>query len=407
MGTGVATNPTSGSGSGLTLDITTDKGVVTAVSVNSAGSGYLNDGVLTNQTVRVSAANVGGGDAGNIDFTIGREDLVGEVKTFSAQGNAKSSWTFINVNSPGGGTGLSFTGTADRSGVISLTNPSAANNGTSYTKNTPGAQSINLAVTLDGGVAAANISKNIDYTTVESAWTNRVNNNGSANSYTTPVVSSNPPYDPASLPATGDGNRGYQYIPDSDNIGAISVSDSSVSGNAVGAFRQVEVTVGTDSGAGEIAPGDVFTIVVQEQAHSDETSGTFAEPARAAYAPITLQYTAQAGDDATAVAQALHDLYNDTGTGLRDVAVAAGNDTKDLPTLDFQVAGTPGRVLVFSSHTQGEDFDVTANYTSFIDELYGSGLADTISNPGGLGDPNGNVSEIKYISTFRIPTNIE
>jgi hypothetical protein len=409
--TGVATNPTSGGGSGLTLDITTDKGVVTGVSVNSAGSGYLSDGVLPNQVVRVLAANAGGGDASDIDFTINRDDLVGEVKAFSAQGNAKSSWSFTNANAPGGGTGLIFNGTANRSGAISLTNPSAANNGTNYTKNTPGAQAINLAVTLDGGAPIANVAKNIDYTSVESAWTNRVNDDGSADIHTTDDVSSNPAYDSANLAAlTGDGNRGYQYIPDSDNIPAISVSDSLASagsGNAVGEFRQVEVSVGTDSGAGEIAPGDIFTIVVQEQAHSDETSGTFAEPARGAYAPITLQYTAQAGDDATDVAQALHDLYNNTGTGLRDVAVAGGVDTKDLPTLDFQVAGTPGRVLVFSSHTQGEDFDVTADYISYKDELDGSGLADSTSNPGGLGDPNGNLSEIKNISTFRIPKSIE
>jgi hypothetical protein len=50
---------------------------------------------------------------------------------------------------------------------------------------------------------------------------------------------------------------------------------------------------------------------------------------------------------------------------------------------------------------------VTADYTSFIDELDGSGLANITSNPGGLGDPNGNLSEIKNISTFRIPKSIE
>ena len=325
-----------------------------------------------------------------------------------------------------------------------------SNNGSNYAKNTAGAQAVTLTVDLDGNEPNTSVDKNIDYTTVESAWTNRVDatagSTPSTDEYVTPTLSSGTAFDiNVASTINADGLRGYQYIPDSttdnnDAASAIRVYRTSGTGNAVGDYREIRVEVGSDSGAGEIAPGDIFEIKIQERLHTDERNGIYPEPSggRAANPLITLSYTAQPGDDALKVAEHLAAMYNggtvsaaidpatgipwvdefgnvvynpiDYGAGERATQVGGGVDTKDLPTLLWTTLqsdpSSTRRFLEFSSHTQGEDFDVEVSYNTASDSFTGTGLSDWSSNPGGLGDPDGTLSEVSNISTFRIPKSI-
>jgi len=95
--TGVATS-SSGSGTGLTVDITAVSGIITAVAVNNDGSGY-----AAAETITITNANASG---------------VKTLGTISAGGSGYSTATGVATSSGGSGTGLTVDITADGSGAV-------------------------------------------------------------------------------------------------------------------------------------------------------------------------------------------------------------------------------------------------------------------------------------------------
>ena len=90
--TGVATT-SSGSGTGLTVDITAVSGIITAVAINNDGSGYVATETITITNANASGikttGNVGAADASRTagTYTIGASDYIsqasGSAATFS------------------------------------------------------------------------------------------------------------------------------------------------------------------------------------------------------------------------------------------------------------------------------------------------------------------------------------
>ncbi len=95
--TGVATS-SSGSGTGLTVDITAVSGIITAVAVNNDGTGY-----VAAETITITNANASG---------------VKTLGTISAGGTGYSTATGVATSSGGSGTGLTVDITADGSGAV-------------------------------------------------------------------------------------------------------------------------------------------------------------------------------------------------------------------------------------------------------------------------------------------------
>jgi hypothetical protein len=393
-GPGTGVTATGGDGSGLRLSITTDaSGGINGVSIIDAGTGYNTSG---NNTVTVSAAQLGNGAAGPQTFTI--TAIEGEVKTLSWDSSsgesARTSWSH-NVSDPSG-SGLQLTFDTNRVGNVS--NLSI----------TPGAEGAGFSDGDQVTISAANLGGTrpsgstgdivIDIDEVEKDFTNAQHGDSSANLGDSFPVNS-----------FANGSIGNQFIPAAAT--AVQTATNENQANRVGENRVISLDLIEDSGAGEIPAGETFTITMTEVRHPDEISGANAEGGvdgegvRAAHT-ITASYTTLENDSTDAIRTGLIAAYNtardnfldDNGDGALTAADTNGIKRKfDIP----EISGA-GKTLTFTSQSEGEDFNVSI---SLNDD------PEAISATGGLNDPRGILSQPspaqKNISPFSITQALE
>jgi hypothetical protein len=387
-GPGTGVTATGGDGSGLRLSITTDaSGGINGVSIIDAGTGYNTSG---NNTVTVSAAQLGNGAAGPQTFTI--TAIEGEVKTLSWDSSsgesARTSWSH-NVSDPSG-SGLQLTFDTNRDGDVSNLSITLGAEGAGFSDNDQVTISAaNLGGSQPSG-STGDIVINIDE--VEKDFTNAQHGDSSANlGDSFPVISP--------LASIGD-----QFIPAAAT--AVQTATNENQANRVGANRVISLDLIEDSGAGEIPAGETFTITMTEVRHPDEISGANAEGGvdgegvRAAHT-ITASYTTLANDTTDDIRTGLIAAYNtardifldDNGDGALTAADTNGIKRKfDIP----EISGA-GKTLTFTSQSEGEDFNVSID----LDDD-----PKAISATGGLNDPRGILSQPspaqKNISPFSI-----
>ena len=379
---------TGGTGTGATFNVGMDSaGLISSLTVANAGTGYGEGDTLT-----IAAADITGtGGTGAVDVTFTINSLVAgtsQVNSVSyASGTAKMSFSNNNVTATGGaGSGLTLDVTTNRLGAVTAVavNSNGQNYATGNTVTVDGAQ------LTDGGGASGTDNLSFTVGAVESDWTELYDTaaGGAQWKSTDPA---NAAYD------AGFGARGLQRIAPPANAG---MSDSIVAANAVGTAKVVELTVGNDPAAGQIAAGDQFTVTVTENLHPDETSGAWPENHTGGEGnrngnphAFSASVVAAAGETSAQVAARLETALDDARTAY------VGGDARideDLPTI-----ANVGNVLTLTSQKAGEDFDVALNYVSAADSLTGTGLHDFVTDPKGKFDP-GTLSHQKNISPFSI-----
>ena len=380
-----------GSGTGATFDVGLNaNGTINSLTLTSAGTGYGQNDVLT-----IAAADITGtGGAGAADVSFFISSLAAGTTTVSAvsyvSGTAKTSFTNNNVTTTGGaGTGLTLNVTTDRLGAVTAV--AVNENGKNYvagnTVTVDGAQLTN------GGGASGTDNLSFTVGAVESDWTELYD------------TATGGPQWKSTDPDDGDydaafGTMGNQRIADPDQA---ALPDTEIIANRTGSPRVVEVTVGDDPSAGQIAAGDTFTATVTEILHPDESSGTWPENNSGGTGnrngnPYTFSatVTALAGETSAQVAANLETALS----AARTTAVGgAAQIDEDLPTV-----AVAGNVLTLTSQKAGEDFDVTLNYTSVADSLSGTGTGNFATDPKGKFDTG--TSYNNNISPFSISKSI-
>ena len=376
----VTTTKVGGAGDdNLTLNISTNaSGTITGATVNASGLNY-----AIGDTVEVTAASLGTTGA-NRTFTV--SGINGEVTGFShVSGQAQSNWTVTGTENSFSGSGLQITASAGRDGVLTV--DSIDNGGSGYSVGT------NRDIDLTGDGVTVN-NKDFDITSIQQnlsdAKTTNLNSGGTT---------------------TTDAERGDQFIAEGGNSASPQASDdvsfaevaTAAVNNVVGENRVRTVTINADKKIGgtgndedRIHVGDVFSITVTEELHSDEeasggwpegntNANTFGEnPGRTAH-EITVSVTAVAGDDENSIATKLESAYNTQRIADVTLNALAGDD---LPTV-----AVSGNTLTFTSGREGEDFKVEWNNLQ---------NPDVITATGAVNDPSGSQSHVGNISPFSI-----
>ena len=202
-----------------------------------------------------------------------------------------------------------------------------------------------------------------------------------------------------SLGVTSTSTVGTQYAPDSATHKDTNLTVTQ--NNVVGQAKVLKARFTGDNGTGGmIAPGDTFTVEIDEILHADETA-PIAWPetsTRAALSTGSITVTAQAGQSTDDVALGFVQEINNYIQGN-----FSPEEQKHLPVASYD---NTNKDIIFTAAKAGEDFDITVSFTSSADSMTGTGTSSYSTNPSGKGDPSGMFSHVKNISPFSIPKSI-
>ena len=365
---------TSGSGLGLQMDYTIDRaGNVTGVNLDSNGEGFSQGEVITLPTVAWDGDSSGADNPFTTapQFTVQSSEVIEHLSNIGTSGQKFTfvSGTLINGNH---------------------NNAQSSTNGVQLDLSvSAGVPSIN---SVDNGGTGLDIGDTVTFPGSQVGGVDVVND----------LV-----FRVDSLGVTSTSTVGTQYAPDSATHKDTNLTVTQ--NNVVGQAKVLKARFTGDNGTGGmIAPGDTFTVRIDEILHADETNGSWPESgSRAALSTGSITVTAQAGQSTDEVAD--NDGSNGKPLGLVQVinnyiqANFSAEQQKHLPVASYD---STNKDIIFTAAKAGEDFDITVSYTSSADSMTGTGTSSYSTNPSGKGDPSGMFSHVKNISPFSIPKSI-